>query len=155
MTMNADGVAVKNRKMFRMSCTVAIRITALPDRIWRLLTDADHYTQWNTTLTSLEGSIARGGVVKMRVPEAPGRIFKVKVTEFDENQRMVWRDGFAPMFVGERTFTLQSHTPHDTIFTMTEAFSGLMLPMIAGKLPDFKPIFERYATDLKKAAELV
>jgi hypothetical protein len=29
-----------------------------------------------------------------------------------------------------------------------------MLPMIAGRLPDFGPIFERYAADLKTAAEL-
>lgn len=36
---------------------------------------------------------------------------------------------------------------------MAEIFSGLMLPLIAGKLPDFAPIFERYAADLKKAAE--
>jgi hypothetical protein len=36
---------------------------------------------------------------------------------------------------------------------MSEIFSGLMLPMIAGKLPDFAPIFEQYAADLKNAAE--
>jgi hypothetical protein len=36
---------------------------------------------------------------------------------------------------------------------MTEVFSGPMLPMIAGRLPDFGPIFERYAADLKAEAE--
>jgi hypothetical protein len=36
---------------------------------------------------------------------------------------------------------------------MTEVFSGLMLPMIGGRLPDFGPIFERYAADLKARAE--
>ena len=40
-----------------------------------------------------------------------------------------------------------------TEFTMHEAFSGLMLPMIRGTLPDFGPPFERYAADLKRAAE--
>jgi hypothetical protein len=30
---------------------------------------------------------------------------------------------------------------------------GLMLPMIGGWLPDFGPIFERYAADLKVEAE--
>jgi hypothetical protein len=30
---------------------------------------------------------------------------------------------------------------------MKETFSGVMLPMIAGRLPDFGPIFERYAVD--------
>jgi hypothetical protein len=36
---------------------------------------------------------------------------------------------------------------------MREEFSGLMLPMIKGSLPDFAPVFEAYATDLKRAAE--
>jgi hypothetical protein len=35
---------------------------------------------------------------------------------------------------------------------MTEEFSGLMLPMIRGSLPDFAPIFEAYAQDLARAA---
>ncbi len=36
---------------------------------------------------------------------------------------------------------------------MKEQFSGLMLPMIKGSLPDFAPVFERYAEDLRRAAE--
>jgi hypothetical protein len=36
---------------------------------------------------------------------------------------------------------------------MTEEFSGIMLPLIAPKLPDFGPIFERYAADLKAESE--
>lgn len=86
-----------------LSCSVAVRIAAPPDRVWQLLTDAERYTQWNSTLTSLEGAIVLGGVVKMRGPEAPGRTFSPKVTVFDVHRRMVWRDGFAPMFVGKRT----------------------------------------------------
>jgi hypothetical protein len=37
--------------------------------------------------------------------------------------------------------------------TMTETFTGLMLPLIAGSLPDFLPVFTRYPADLKRAAE--
>ena len=29
---------------------------------------------------------------------------------------------------------------------MQERFSGLMLPLVEGSLPDFGPVFERYAT---------
>jgi hypothetical protein len=65
---------------------------------------------------------------------------------------MVWRDGFFPMFEGARTFTL---TPEGsgTRFEMVEHFRGAMLPMIKGSLPDFAPVFDRYAADLKKACE--
>jgi hypothetical protein len=36
---------------------------------------------------------------------------------------------------------------------MKEEFSGVMLPMIKGSLPDFAPVFEQYAEDLRRAAE--
>jgi hypothetical protein len=36
---------------------------------------------------------------------------------------------------------------------MTEEFSGWMLPMIKGSLPDFGPVFETYAEDLKRESE--
>jgi hypothetical protein len=153
MTNQPTGKAIKTSTTFRLECSVSNSIKASPEKIWKLLTDAENYTKWNTTLESLEGNIALGGTVKMKVPQAPGRIFKVKVKEFMPNKSMLWQDGFAPMFMGRRYFTLQPGIDGTTVFTMSEVFSGLMLPMIAGKLPDFAPIFEQYAADLKSAAE--
>jgi hypothetical protein len=153
MTNQPNGIATKSRTTFRMECSVSNTIKANPEKIWKLLTDAANYTKWNSTLSSLEGNISFGGTVKMKVPQAPGRIFKVKVVEFTPNKTMLWRDGFAPMFMGRRYFSLQPNADGTTTFMMSEVFSGLMLPMIAGKLPDFVPIFERYAADLKKEAE--
>ena len=66
---------------------------------------------------------------------------------------MAWSDGMPPMFKGVRNFTLTAKPDGTTDFQMVESFSGLMLPMIAGSLPDFVPVFETYAADLKKAAE--
>jgi hypothetical protein len=57
------------------------------------------------------------------------------------------------MFKGVRTFELKRRGDGTTDFAMQERFSGLMLPMIKGSLPDFGPVFERYATDLKTEAE--
>ncbi|MFN0032703.1 MAG: SRPBCC family protein [Flavobacteriales bacterium] len=149
----SNGKAQKTRTTFKLTCSVSNKINATPEKIWKLLTDADNYTKWNSTLTSLEGEIALGGLVKMKVPEAPGRVFKVKVVEFKSNRSMLWQDGFAPMFMGRRYFTLTPGNDGSTVFSMSEVFTGLMLPMIAGKLPDFVPIFEKYADDLKKEAE--
>jgi hypothetical protein len=153
MSIQSNGTAVKTRTTFRLECAVSNIINANPEKIWKLLTDAQNYTKWNSTLESLEGNISFGGTVKMKVLQAPGRIFKVKVTEFTSNKSMLWQDGFAPMFTGKRYFTLQPNTDGNTTFMMSEVFCGLMLPMIAGKLPDFAPIFEQYAADLKKEAE--
>jgi len=66
---------------------------------------------------------------------------------------MVWKDGFAPMFSGVRTFSLTPKSDGTTDFSMIEVFKGIMLPLIKGSLPDFKPNFEQYALDLKAAAE--
>lgn len=153
MANQLSGTATKKRTTFRLQCAVSNSIKANPEKIWKLLTDASNYTKWNSTLESLEGNIALGGTVKMKIPQASGRIFKVTVKEFTPNKSMLWQDGFAPMFMGKRFFTLQSNTDGTTTFTMSEVFSGLMLPMIVEKLPDFVPIFEKYAADLKKEAE--
>jgi uncharacterized protein YndB with AHSA1/START domain len=65
-----------------MQCSVSAEIKSPPEKIWALLTRVDDMVRWNSTLTSIEGTVEPGGTVKMQVPEAPGRIFKVKVTRF-------------------------------------------------------------------------
>jgi hypothetical protein len=66
---------------------------------------------------------------------------------------LVWTQGNRIMFLGVRTYRLTPSSNDTTTFEKTEVFSGVMLPMVAGRLPDFKPIFERYAADLKREAE--
>src|SRR5262249_30541786 len=126
---------------------------ATPATLWALLTNASEFPKWNTTVTSIDGDIALGHKLALRVPIAPGRVFKPKVTAFEPEQRMVWSDGAAPFFRGVRTFTLTPRSDGTTDFSMVEVFSGLMLPMIKGSLPDFGPPFEQYVADLKRAAE--
>jgi uncharacterized protein YndB with AHSA1/START domain len=153
MTDTSNGRAGKARSRFRMECRVAARIDARPETIWSLLTDAAGFPAWNSTVSSIEGDIALGRRIRVRVPLAPKRTFKLRVSELEPPRRMVWRDGAAPMFKGVRTFTLSPRGDGGTDFTMVEVFSGLMLPLIAGSLPDFGPSFEQYAADLKRAAE--
>src|SRR5262249_39652917 len=53
-----------------------------------------------------------------------------------------------------RTYSLGSNPDGSaTRFQMTEEFSGLMLPLIGGRLPDFGAIFEQYASDVKAESE--
>jgi hypothetical protein len=119
--------------------------------VWSLLTDAAAFPSWNTTVEGIDGRIAEGERIALTATGVD-RVFKLNVHDVQAERGMVWSDGFAPMFRGVRTFTLEP-TPTGTRFQMVEVFSGLMLPMIAGSLPDFVPVFERYAADLKAAAE--
>jgi hypothetical protein len=153
MTTLTNGKASKSRSTFRMEVSVGTNIHARPETIWVLLTNAQDFPRWNSTVQSIAGKVAAGETIQLKVPIAPDRVFKLKVTEFVPNKEMIWQDGAAPMFKGIRRYTLTPGSDGTTDFTMTETFSGLMLPMIAGSLPDFGPMFEQYAADLKKEAE--
>ncbi|HUJ62668.1 MAG TPA: SRPBCC domain-containing protein [Kofleriaceae bacterium] len=144
--------AHKTRSTFGQSCAIRCDIAAPPERIWALLTDAARFPSWNTTVTRIDGTIALGQKLAIAVPLAPGRTFRPKVVRFEPDRVMVWRDGFAPMFRGVRTFTL-TPKPGGTEFAMVEVLSGLMVPLARASLPDFGPAFETYAADLKRAAE--
>lgn len=146
--------ATQTSSTFRSTCSIRCAIAAPPAAIWALLTDAKGFPRWNKTVTSIEGHIALGGKLAVRVPVSD-RTFTPEVVELVPERRMVWADGMAPMFKGTRTFTLEAQQDGTTLFTMTEVFAGLMLPMIKGSLPDFGPIFEQYAHDLKAEAERV
>jgi hypothetical protein len=66
---------------------------------------------------------------------------------------MIWADGFSPLFKGVRIFELKPRSDGSTDFAMEERFSGLLLPLFKGSMPNFGPVFEGWATDLKHAAE--
>lgn len=146
-----QGVAAESISTFRRSVTVAIGIKASPERLWALLTDAADIPRWNSTVSSIEGTVAPGGRLKIKVPISP-RTFKVQVDTFEPARRLVWSDGNA-VFRGVRTYALAPQAGGVTMFHMEEVFTGFMLPLIARSLPDFKPVFERYAADLKREAE--
>ena len=151
--MPETATATKTASTFRMACSIRATIHASPARVWALLTDAAGFPRWNSTVTSLEGPITRGTQLKIKVPAAGDRVFKPRVSQFEPERSMVWSDGMAPMFKGVRTFTLEPDGDGSTAFSMREEFSGVMLPLIKGSLPDFGPIFEAYVADLKREAE--
>jgi hypothetical protein len=151
--MTTNGRANKSKSTFRMSCEVGTNIKAPASKIWALLTNAKDFPTWNSTVANIDGTIALGETIQLKATIDPKRIFKLRISDFVAESRMVWRDGAAPMFQGVRSFALTPKGDGSTDFGMIEVFSGLMLPLIAGQLPDFGPIFEAYARDLKKAAE--
>ncbi|MGO9835162.1 MAG: SRPBCC family protein [Polyangiaceae bacterium] len=145
--------AQKTQHTFRMACAITVNIRAPAERLWAILTDAAGFARWNSTVSSVGGTIADGQRLELKVPTAPDRTFRPRVTISEPGKSMVWSDGMAPMFKGVRTFTLAPQPDGSTDFAMSEVFSGVMLPMIKGSLPDFGPVFEAYAADLKREGE--
>ena len=149
-----NGRANKPKGAFRMEYSAGINIKASPDKVWALMTNVSDFPRWNSTIKSMDGKIGMGEVVKLVATIAPTRSFNLKVIEFVPKKRMVWTDEKTnPMFRGVRTYTLTPKADGSTDFTMSEVYTGLMLPMIAGSLPDFRPTFEQYLSDLKQEAE--
>jgi hypothetical protein len=143
----------QSRGVFSMSCGVELNIRARASTIWSLLTNANDFPRWNSTVTSVEGQIREGEQLRLHVPGS-NRVFTPRVSGVVPNQRMTWTGGFSPVFKGVRTFELQARNDGSTDFVMEERFSGLMLPLVRASMPDFGPVFEQYANDLKQEAEL-
>jgi hypothetical protein len=149
-----NGRTQKSISAFRLQYSAGINIKANPDRDWALMTNAEDFSRWNSTVKSIEGRIASGETIQLVATIAPKRVFKLNIVEFAPKNKMVWSEGNA-MFKGVRTFTINPRPDGTTDFAMAEVYTGLMMPMIAGSLPDFEPVFEQYLADLKREAEQI
>ena len=128
-------------------------IQASPEVIWAILTDGPGYQAWDSGVDRVEGRIAPGEKLKAFTKLSPGRAFPVKVSEFVPNQKMTWSGGMPlGLFKGVRTFTL---TPKgdEVEFTLHEVFSGPMLALIGGSIPDMSDAFQKFVEGLKRRAE--
>lgn len=136
------------------SFSVTTTIAAKPEKVWALLTDGAAYPSWNSTVDKVEGEIASGSTIKMFVKLNPGRAFPVKVSKFEPPNKMVWSGGMPlGLFKGERVYEVTPKGDAEVEFTMREAFSGLLAPLITKSIPDMQPAFDDFARDLKQQAE--
>ena len=142
--------AVTTKTTFHLETTVSTVIKADPSIIWALLTNASDYPRWNSTVTSIQGSIALGEKIVLKSTLDAKRSFKLKVKEFQPKERLVWGDG-----KGQRVFTLRRNDDGSITFSMSERIGGLMFPMYAKYIPSFDESFNAFAADLKKEAELI
>jgi len=137
---------------FWFMCAVEVRVHAPGMTVWKLLVDAERFPRWNSTVTRIEGHIRDGERLRLHVP-GTARTFTPRVRMLKRNECMTWTGGFAPLFLGVRTFMLTPRVDGTTGFVMRERFSGLMLPLVRRSLPDFGPVFATFARDLKREAE--
>lgn len=143
-----SGNATTIKKFFSRQTSVTIDIAASPETIWKLLTNAEGYTSWNSTVVELTGKIAPGEKVVLRSTLAPNRKFKLNVKAFEPSKLLSWGDA-----MGTRTYALTPTADGRTRFTMTEVIGGPIFPLFARMIPSFDDSFNQIAADLKRAAE--
>ena len=134
--------------------SAATTINATPETIWGILTDAANYPAWDPGVDRIEGTIAPGERIVAYTKLSPNRAFPATVTEFVPGQRMTWTGGMPlGLFKGVRTFTLSPRADGGVDFALREEFSGPLLPLFVGSLPDLNKTFEAFAAGLKDRAE--
>src|SRR3954471_20971210 len=112
-TMTQDGKASTVKSMFSRETSVSITIQADPSIIWSLLTNAADYARWNSTVISIDGTIATGEKINLKSTLDPKRTFKLRVKELEPNKRMVWGDA-----MGKRIYTLAKSANGNVTFSM-------------------------------------
>jgi uncharacterized protein YndB with AHSA1/START domain len=137
------------------STTAVIRASA--DAVWRILTDASRYEEWNPEVIGIDGRFAAGERIKARVRLGSGAVRSVtmRVTVFEPPARMVWIGGLPfGLFVGRRTFTV---TPRgsDAEFRMDLSMTGPLAGPILKSVGDRQPEVDRFTAGLKTEAERV
>ena len=134
--------------------SASINIKAAPEKIWSIITDGPNYPAWDKSADRIEGSISPGGKVTAYTKLSANRAFPVKVTTFEPGRKMVWTGGMPlGLFTGVRTFTLAPKGDGTVDFTIREDFSGPLLGMMAGQLPDMTQVFKDFVQGLKERAE--
>lgn len=149
-TITSNGKAVTTKNFFSRETAVSIDIQADKSIVWALLTNARDFARWNSTVISIEGTIAPGKKIKLKAKLDPKREFNLKVKEYDADHRLVWGDA-----MGNRVYTLKDIGTNLTNFTMTEKIGGPLFPLFGKMIPPFDETFEQYAIDLKNEAETI
>jgi hypothetical protein len=129
-------------------------INATPEAIWAVLVDGPRWTEWDSAVVGVDGTIALGEKVTVRPEVNPNRGFPVKVVEFEPGKRMVWRGGMPlALFTGTRTYALTRQADGTVRFDMREEYTGPLAGLITRSIPDLSSSFTRFADGLKQQAE--
>ena len=129
-------------------------IDAEPAVIWAVLVDGPKWTEWDSAVVRVDGTIAAGEKVTVFPEVNPKRGFPVRVVEFRPGERMVWRGGMPfGLFTGTRTYTLSRQSNGRVRFDMREEYAGPLAGLIGRSIPDLSPSFTRFANGLKDRAE--
>jgi len=128
-------------------------IAAPPERVWPVLTDVAAWPQWDSGVTRVDGRLALGEKLSIRVAANPGRAFPVRVVELVAPELMVFCGGMPlGLFTGERTYTLEREGT-STRFVVREQYTGPLGGMIFKSIPDLGPSFQQFADGLKRRVE--
>lgn len=135
-----------------------IQINAPIETVWDVLTDFDHYPNWNPFIKSISGKLEVGKTLKVTIqpPNSGIMRFKPRILELATKQKIKWLGHLLVpgIFDGKHSFELIPVGDGRTRFVQSEEFKGLLVPLMASKLNrDTRKGFEEMNQSLKTEAE--
>ena len=135
-----------------------IEIDALPEVVWRVLTDLEHYDQWNPFVRKAEGEVREGAKLAVEIAPPGGKpmTFKPTVVKAVPDREFRWLGHllFPGLFDGEHIFEIVPLGENQTRLVQREEFRGLLVPLFWGQLNTrTRQGFEDMNAALKKRAE--
>jgi hypothetical protein len=133
-------------------------INAPIERVWTILTDLDHYHEWNSFIPSMQASpFAVGSTLTMGVRMNPNtHTTSIEtITAIEPQHLLAWKTRSPKWFLsGERFQEITAIDPHTTRYWTRESFSGILAPVLQILLAkDLQRNFNAMANDLKAHAE--
>ena len=110
-----------------------VDIDAPPEAVWAVLTDFDHYHEWNPFMRIAGRATENARIhVELRLSEGRSTTFRPTVTHANPGRRLQWLGHlWTPgVFDGDHRFVLERLDGGRTRLTHAETFSGVLAPLL-------------------------
>ena len=136
-----------------------MEINAPVEKVWATIIDFESYSEWNSQLEYLGGTVEPGGQLHLKLSAAGAEPYEFKptISNWEENKRFAWlaRTGVQRIFDGEHFFELEKIDDSTTRVTNREEYRGV-LSLIMKNLPMMKHTpegFKKMNLELKNYIE--
>lgn len=134
-----------------------IEISAPPEKVWGILTDFNHWTDWNNTVTKTSGESAIGSKLAITMSDngKDSNAYSPIITQLQAPRLLRWRAKMIAefLFKNEKIIELEA-TKTGTRIVHRETFDGLLVKLFWGKMKEgVPPILNAMNDALKIKAE--
>jgi len=150
---------IGSRRKAHFQVEAEIVISAPAALVWAVLVDLAAYSDWNSFAYSVKSTLRVGDRLTMKLRLRPRWGWNIliveEVTLVDAQRRLGWRT-LSPAWLlqGERFQMLEALDVNRTRYTTSEAFSGILAPLVKWFIGhDFQRGYDNAARDLKQRAE--
>mmetsp|Transcript_21814 Transcript_21814/g.32347 ORF Transcript_21814/g.32347 Transcript_21814/m.32347 type:complete len:149 (-) Transcript_21814:438-884(-) len=136
-----------------------IEIEAPIENVWSILSDFDHYSEWNKFTHRVDTDQVIGNTVMLHIQWlGTEKTFQqaTKLTKFEEGKHICWGASFTPscLLKTNRRQTLEFIDQNRTRYVTSEKFHGSMAPLVMLLYrKKIEAAFEHVAQALKKHTE--